>query len=70
MKNEPLISFLGPYILHLVVLCVAGALFLQKVIERFSSLHSQGGNYGEGKQIDNVLVMLGNMYNFKVSDRE
>ena len=47
----------------------AGAYFIQHGAQRFYELQ-QMENYGDGHSIDNVLLLLCYLYNFKVSDTE
>ena len=52
-------------ILHGNVGSEIGALFLQTVAQQFHTL-SQLPNYGTRKEMDNLLVLLCHMYNFKI----
>ncbi|XP_052760287.1 nucleolar MIF4G domain-containing protein 1-like [Mya arenaria] len=54
-------------ILHGNVGSEVGAAFLQELVKVFNSL-SMEVNYGAGKQMDNVMVLLAHLYNFKVVD--
>ena len=36
------------------------------MVHRFEELCNQGDSYGEGKEMDNVVLLLSHMYNFKV----
>ncbi len=46
-----------------------GALFLQELISRLEELWQLGHPYGADKQLDNILVVLSHLYNFKVRTR-
>ncbi|WAR14260.1 NOM1-like protein [Mya arenaria] len=52
-------------ILHGNVGSEVGAAFLQELVKVFNSL-SMEVNYGAGKQMDNVMVLLAHLYNFKM----
>lgn len=54
-------------ILHGNVGSEVGAVLLQNFAKRFDELMKQQ-NYGDGKYIDNVVILLGHLYNFKVID--
>ena len=44
---------------------ILGAVFLQHLVRKFDELgHLK--DYGIGKEIDNVIVLLCHLYNFKV----
>ena len=44
---------------------ILGAVFLQHLVRKFDELgHLE--DYGIGKEIDNVIVLLCHLYNFKV----
>ncbi|XP_033126891.1 nucleolar MIF4G domain-containing protein 1-like isoform X3 [Anneissia japonica] len=53
-------------ILHSSVGSEVGAHFITSVARQFSTLYSSGGNYGIGKQCDNVLLVVSHLCNFKV----
>ncbi|XP_014669314.1 PREDICTED: nucleolar MIF4G domain-containing protein 1-like [Priapulus caudatus] len=61
MEHSMLVS-----VLHHNVGSEVGAYFLQMLAKRFDELYSQGENYGQGKECDNVLTLFANLYNFKV----
>ena len=43
-----------------------GAVFLQHLVLKFDSLY-ESKSYGMGKEMDNIIVLLSHLYNFKVS---
>ncbi|XP_022099083.1 nucleolar MIF4G domain-containing protein 1-like isoform X2 [Acanthaster planci] len=43
-----------------------GAHFIETLARRFADLYSQGENYGDGKQCDNVILLFTHLYNFRV----
>lgn len=48
-----------------LLLFFLGAVFLQQFVKKFDCLcHEE--SYGKGKEIDNVLILLAHLYNFKV----
>ena len=47
-------------------MCITGACFLQQFVKSFDSLLMEA-SYGPGKQIDNVLILIAHLYNFKVN---
>jgi len=53
-------------ILHSNIGNEVGAFFIQSLIEKFDDFHKEGGKYLEGKECDNVLMMIAQLYNFKV----
>ncbi|XP_057293850.1 nucleolar MIF4G domain-containing protein 1-like isoform X2 [Hydractinia symbiolongicarpus] len=55
-------------VLHNTIGSEVGSYFLQMLVERFCSLHQDGPSYGEGKQCQNILLLLTSLYLFKVVD--
>ncbi|XP_074659239.1 uncharacterized protein LOC141911993 [Tubulanus polymorphus] len=55
-------------VLHGNIGSEVGAYFLQNLAMKFDELFRAGGNYGEGKTMDNLVIFLMYMYNFKVVD--
>ncbi|OWF40014.1 nucleolar MIF4G domain-containing protein 1-like [Mizuhopecten yessoensis] len=53
-------------ILHGNVGMEVGATFTQTLAERFSSCCSQSDRYGEGKEVDNIVLLFSYLYNFKI----
>ncbi|XP_064648395.1 nucleolar MIF4G domain-containing protein 1-like isoform X2 [Lineus longissimus] len=53
-------------VLHSNVGIEVGAFFLQQLANKFDERFKLGGNYGDGKEADNILIMIGHLYNFKV----
>ncbi|XP_071803318.1 nucleolar MIF4G domain-containing protein 1-like [Asterias amurensis] len=43
-----------------------GAHFIQAAACKLDELYSQGGNYGDGKHCDNIVLLFTHLYNFKV----
>ncbi|XP_071942188.1 nucleolar MIF4G domain-containing protein 1-like [Antedon mediterranea] len=53
-------------ILHTSIGSEVGAHFITRVAKEFSTLYGSGGNYGVGKQCDNILLIFSHLYNFKI----
>ncbi|KAG1656332.1 Nucleolar MIF4G domain-containing protein 1 [Nymphon striatum] len=53
-------------ILHANVGTEVGAFVVQAIADRFNALLSENENHGEGKECDNLLHLLAQIYNFKV----
>ncbi|XP_060067050.1 nucleolar MIF4G domain-containing protein 1-like [Ylistrum balloti] len=53
-------------ILHGNVGMEVGATFTQTLAERFSSSCNQSEKYGEGKEVDNMVLLFSYLYNFKI----
>ncbi|KAK3101352.1 hypothetical protein FSP39_002929 [Pinctada imbricata] len=43
-----------------------GATFLEHLAHKFEELCNHGDSYGDGKEMDNVVLLISHMYNFKV----
>ena len=52
---------------HQFVFSNPGATFLQSLSEKFWALYDAGHPYGDGKEIDNLVILLCSLYNFKVN---
>ena len=64
MEQVALIS-----VLHVNVGTEIGATFLQEAVNRFQELFARSPYYGEGKEMNNLLVVMSHLYNFRVSYR-
>ncbi|XP_041478481.1 nucleolar MIF4G domain-containing protein 1-like [Lytechinus variegatus] len=53
-------------VLHSVIGSEVGAHVLQSVATRFDKTHCDDGNYGDSKEIDNIIMLFIHLYNFKV----
>ena len=61
MEQVALIS-----VLHVNVGTEIGATFLQEAVNRFQELFARSPYYGEGKEMNNLLVVMSHLYNFRV----
>lgn len=43
-----------------------GAYFLQHIVEKLGTVFKSEGNYGEGKECNNMITFLAHLYNYKV----
>ncbi len=50
----------------ILILLFSGAYFLQELVTRLNNCLLLGHPYGTDKQIENILVILSHLYNFKV----
>jgi len=60
-------------VLHANVGSEVGAFFVQTFVQRFHTLYNQGIGFGEtenGKQLENLMLIVSYMYHFKVKLRE
>jgi len=53
-------------VLHCRVGCEVTAAFLQLLVDRYRHLFANAGISETGKQLDNALLLLAQLYNFKV----
>eukprot|EP00057_Strongylocentrotus_purpuratus_P022857 XP_011677331.1 PREDICTED: nucleolar MIF4G domain-containing protein 1 isoform X1 [Strongylocentrotus purpuratus] len=53
-------------ILHSVIGSEVGAHVLQSIATRFDRIHSDDGNYGDSKEIDNIIMLFIHLYNFQI----
>ncbi|XP_038077410.1 nucleolar MIF4G domain-containing protein 1-like [Patiria miniata] len=53
-------------VLNLNIGMEVGAHFIETLARKLDDLYKQGGNYGHGKQCDNVILLFIHLYNFKV----
>ena len=51
------------------IIGIVGALFLQELISRYDEFYSCGHPYGGDKRMDNTLILLSHLYNFKVHSK-
>jgi len=52
-------------VLHCRVGCEVTAAFLQQLVDRYHQLFADAGLSESGKQLDNALLLLAQLYNFK-----
>lgn len=55
-------------LLHANIGSEVGAHFLECTARKFDSFIKSGGNYGDGKESDNALLLLTQLYTFQIAD--
>ncbi|KAG8197448.1 hypothetical protein JTE90_014930 [Oedothorax gibbosus] len=54
-------------LLHANIGSEIGAYFLQHIVDKLGALFKEEGNYGEGKECNNMITFLSHLYNYKVT---
>jgi hypothetical protein len=48
---------------------IPGAMFLQSCVRLFDSHLAMGENYGRGKEMDNIVIIIAHLCNFRVGSK-